>query len=69
MHNINGRGTFLVSKTCIPHLLKADNPHILNLSPPLDKNEIWFQGSVAYTIAKYNMSMFVLGAAAEFRGE
>ena len=68
MHNINGRGTFLVSKTCIPHLLKAENPHILNLSPPLDMNEIWFQGSVAYTIAKYNMSMFVLGMAAEFRG-
>ena len=68
MHNINGRGTFLVSKTCIPHSLKAENPHILNLSPPLDMNEIWFQGSVAYTIAKYNMSMFVLGMAAEFRG-
>ena len=68
MHNINGRGTFLVSKMCIPHLLKAENPHILNLSPPLDMNEIWFQGSVAYTIAKYNMSMFVLGMAAEFRG-
>lgn len=69
MHNINGRGTFLVSKTCIPHLLKAENPHILNLSPPLDMNEIWFQGSVAYTVAKFNMSMFVLGMAAEFKGQ
>ncbi len=69
MHNINGRGTFLVSKTCIPHLLKSENPHILNLSPPLDMNEIWFQGSVAYTVAKFNMSMFVLGMAAEFKGQ
>ena len=69
MHSINGRGTFLVSKTCVPHLLKADNPHILSISPPLDMNEKWFQGSVAYTIAKYNMSMFMLGMAAEFRGK
>ena len=69
MHSINGRGTFLVSKTCVPHLLKADNPQILSISPPLDMNEKWFQGSVAYTIAKYNMSMFMLGMAAEFRGK
>ena len=61
MHNINGRGTFLTSKACIPHLLKSDNPHILNISPPLDMNPMWFQGHVAYTMAKYNMSLCVLG--------
>ena len=69
MHSINGRGTFLVSKSCVPYLLKANNPHILSISPPLDMNEKWFQGSVAYTIAKYNMSMFMLGMAAEFRNK
>ena len=69
MHNINGRGTFLVSKTCVPYLLKAENPHILNLSPPLDMNPLWFKGSVAYTMAKYNMSMCVLGMASEFEGK
>ena len=69
MHNINGRGTFLTSKACIPHLLKSDNPHILNISPPLDMNPMWFQGHVAYTIAKYNMSLCVLGMAAEYKGQ
>ena len=69
MHNINGRGTFLTSKACIPHLLKSDNPHILNISPPLDMNPIWFQGHVAYTMAKYNMSLCVLGMAAEYKGQ
>ena len=68
MHNINGRGTFLTSKACIPHLLKSDNPHILNISPPLDMNPMWFQGHVAYTMAKYNMSLCVLGMAAEYKG-
>ena len=65
MHNINGRGTFLTSKLCIPHLLKSSNPHILNISPPLDMDPKWFKSTVAYTIAKFNMSMCVLGMAAE----
>ena len=67
MHQINTRGTFLVSKTCIPHLLKSDNPHILNLSAPLNMEEKWFKNHVAYTMAKYGMSMCVLGMAGEFR--
>lgn len=66
MHQINARGTYLVSRTCLPHLLKADNPHILNLSPPLSLNPRWFKNHVAYTMAKYGMSMCVLGMAAEF---
>lgn len=67
MHGINTRGTFLVSKTCIPHLKKAENPHVLNLSPPLDMKPKWFAGHVAYTMAKFGMSMCVLGMAEEFR--
>ena len=67
MHQINSRGTFLVSKTCLPHLLKSDNPHILNLSPPLDMNPKWFGPHVAYTMAKYGMSLCVLGMAEEFK--
>ncbi len=67
MHQVNTRGTFLVSKTCLPYLLKADNPHILNLSPPLNFDEKWFGPHVAYSIAKYGMSLCVLGMAAEFR--
>lgn len=67
MHQINTRGTFLVSKTCIPYLLKADNPHILNLSAPLNMEEKWFAPHVAYTMAKFGMSMCVLGMAGEFR--
>jgi citronellol/citronellal dehydrogenase len=67
MHQVNTRGTFLVSKTCIPHLLKADNPHILNLSPPLNMEEKWFAPHVAYTMAKFGMSLCVLGMAGEFR--
>jgi len=67
MHQINARGTFLVSKCCLPHLLKADNPHILNLSPPLDMAPKWFGPHVAYTMAKFAMSMCVLGMAEEFR--
>ncbi|PRQ01175.1 SDR family oxidoreductase [Enhygromyxa salina] len=66
MHQVNARGTFACSQACIPHLLKADNPHILNISPPLNLNPRWFQGHVAYTMAKYGMSMCVLGMAAEF---
>lgn len=67
MHQVNIRGTFLVSKTCLPHLLESDNPHILNLSPPLNMVEKWFRNHVAYTMAKYGMSMCVLGMAGEFR--
>ena len=66
MHQINARGTFLVSKTCIPHLKKAANPHILNLSPPLDMAAKWFKNHVAYTMAKFGMSMCTLGMSAEF---
>lgn len=69
MHQINGRGTFLVSKTAIPHLKKSSNPHILMLSPPLDMQPKWFGPHVAYSIAKYNMSLCVLGMAAEFAGD
>ena len=67
MHQINARGTFLVSKTCIPHLKKAENPHVLMLSPPLDMQPKWFQSHVAYSMAKYGMSLSVLGMAEEFR--
>jgi citronellol/citronellal dehydrogenase len=66
MHQINTRGTFLVSKTCIPHLKKAANPHILNLAPPLDMSATWFKNHVAYTMAKFGMSMCTLGMSAEF---
>ena len=69
MHGVNTRGTFLVSKTCIPHLLKADNPHILNISAPLNMEEKWFAPHVAYTMAKFGMSMCVLGMAEEFRAQ
>ena len=67
MHGINTRGTFLVSKTCIPHLKKGDNPHILMLSPPLDMKAKWFAPHVAYSIAKYGMSLCVLGLAGELK--
>jgi citronellol/citronellal dehydrogenase len=67
MHGINTRGTFLVSKTCLPQLLKAPNPHILNISPPLSMQAKWFAPFVAYTMAKFGMSMCVLGMAEEFK--
>jgi citronellol/citronellal dehydrogenase len=67
MHGINTRGTFLVSKTCIPHLKKAQNPHVLNLSPPLNMETRWFAPHVAYTMAKFGMSMCVLGMAGEYK--
>lgn len=67
MHNINTRGTFLVSKECLPYLLKSNHAHILNISPPLNMNPIWFGNHVAYTMAKYGMSMCVLGMAREFK--
>ena len=69
MNQINARGTFLVSKVCLPHLLKSDNPHILNLSPPLDMDPKWFGPHVAYTMAKFGMSLCVLGMAEEFKQE
>ena len=67
MHQVNTRGTFMVSKYAIPHLEKAENPHILMLSPPLDLQEKWFAPNVAYSIAKYGMSLCVLGLAGELR--
>src|ERR1700685_1032324 len=67
MMGINTRGTFMVSKYCIPHLKKADNPHILMLSPPLDMKAKWFEHSTAYTMAKFGMSMCVLGLSGELR--
>lgn len=66
MMNVNLRGTFLCSQACLPHLVRAENPHILMLSPPLDLRPQWFAPHVAYTIAKYGMSMCVLGMAEEF---
>jgi citronellol/citronellal dehydrogenase len=69
MWGVNARGTYLCSQACIPHLRKASNPHILTLSPPLNMNPKWFKGHVAYTMAKYGMSMCVLGMAEEFRGD
>src|SRR5215472_3431526 len=67
MMGINTRGTFMVSKYCIPHLKKAANPHILMLSPPLDMKAKWFEHSTAYTMAKFGMSMCVLGLSAELK--
>ena len=67
MHQINTRGTFLCSQAAIPYLKKAENPHILNLSPPLNMEERWFAPHVAYTMAKFGMSMCVLGMAGELR--
>ena len=67
MHQINTRGTYVSSQACLPYLKKASNPHILNLSPPLNMEERWFRGHVAYTMAKFGMSMCVLGMAGEFR--
>ncbi len=69
MNQVNARGTFLVSKTCLPHLMQAANPHILNLSPPLDMKAKWFAPHVAYSMAKYGMSLCVLGMAEEFKTE
>ncbi|MCQ0990138.1 SDR family oxidoreductase [Jiella marina] len=67
MNGVNARGTFLVSKLSIPHLKKADNPHILTLSPPLDMKAKWFAGHIAYSMAKFGMSMVTLGLAEELR--
>jgi citronellol/citronellal dehydrogenase len=69
MMAVNARGTFMVSKYAIPHLEKAENPHILTLSPPLDMKEKWFAPHTAYSIAKFGMSLVVLGLAGELRGK
>ncbi len=68
VHGVNARGTFLVTQMCLPHLLRAENPHVLSISPPLLMEERWFAPHVAYTMAKYGMSLVTLGVAGEFRG-
>jgi len=67
MHGIQVRGTFFMCKSCIPHLKKSSNAHILNLSPPLNLNPKWFAQHLAYTMSKYGMSMIILGLAEEFK--
>ncbi|MEM1030616.1 MAG: NAD(P)-dependent oxidoreductase [Myxococcota bacterium] len=69
MHQVNARGTFLTSQKALPHLLQSDHGHILNISPPLNLEARWFGPHVAYTMAKYGMSLCVLGMAEEFRGK
>lgn len=67
MYDINVRGTFFVSKTCIPYLKQGSNPHILNLSPPLNLNQKWFVNHLAYTMSKYNMTMIAMGLSGELK--
>ena len=67
MHQVNVRGTYLCSQKCLPHLFAATNPHILNISPPLNMEQQWFAPHVAYTMAKFGMSQCVLGMSAEFK--
>ncbi len=69
MHQVNARGTFLCSQACLPYLKRAENPHILTLSPPLHLDPKWFGPHVAYTMAKYGMSLCTLGMAEEFRND
>jgi len=69
MHAVNVRGTFLMSKLCLPHLKKSENPHILNLSPPLHMESKWFSSHVAYSMTKFGMSMCVLGMSEEFKDD
>ena len=69
MHGVNARGTFVTTQACLPHLLKAENPHVLTLSPPLDFSPHWFAGHAAYSLAKYGMSVLTMGWAAEFKGK
>ena len=69
MHQVNARGTYLVSRLCIPHLRKAANPHVLALCPPLDLRPQWFAAHPAYAAAKYGMSLYMMAMAAEFRHE
>jgi citronellol/citronellal dehydrogenase len=67
MFDVNARGSYLVTKVALPHLLEADNPHVLNIAPPLNMSAKWFARSAPYTVAKYAMSCWVLGFAEEFR--
>ena len=67
MHSINTRGTFLCSKNAVPYLKKSENPHVINLSPPLNMETRWFQNHVGYTMAKFGMSMCVLGMHSEYK--
>jgi citronellol/citronellal dehydrogenase len=67
MHDINVKGTFFVSKACIPHLKNGRNAHILNLSPPINLDRKWFTGHLAYTMSKYNMTMIALGLSVELK--
>lgn len=67
MHDINVRGTFFMSKACIPYLKKGNNPHILTMSPPINMDMKWFANHIAYTLSKYNMTMITLGLAAELK--
>jgi citronellol/citronellal dehydrogenase len=69
MHQVNARGTFLCTQKCIPWLQRAANPHVLNISPPLNLDPRWFAPHLAYTMAKYGMSLCVLGMSEEFRAE
>ena len=69
MHAVNVRGTYSTSQVCLPYLKQAANPHVLNLSPPLNMEARWFSRHVAYTMAKYGMSMCVLGMADEFKAD
>ncbi len=69
MYDINARGSYLVTQKALPFLLKADNPHVLNLSPPLNFDAKWFAGHSAYTLAKYAMSVWVLGMSREFSAQ
>lgn len=69
MHAVNARGTFLTSRLCLPYLRQARSPHIVVMAPPLNMSAIWFSRMLAYTMAKYGMSMCVLGLADEFRGQ
>jgi citronellol/citronellal dehydrogenase len=68
MHQVNARGTFLVTQKALPHLLKSENPHVIAISPPLLMDERWFAPHVGYTMAKFGMSMVILGVAGEYRG-
>ena len=69
MQDINTRGTFVVSKACVPHLKQSGNPHVITLSPPLNMDPRWLKGHVGYTLAKYGMSMCTIGMAEEFRDD
>lgn len=69
MQQVNTRGTFLCAQACLPALRRSANPHVLTLSPPINLDPRWFKDHVAYTIAKYGMSMCVLGMAEEFRAD